>query len=165
MGKYHFRLANENEIDDVLYLIQQRIKWMDEVGIEQWNKTNYLDCYTKTYFKDCVARHELYIMFDYTDTRIVGAVVLLSHDKRWIDDTDVFYIHNLVTTVGENGLGEILLKNCENVAKQKNKQRLRLDCQAENVKLNSFYKKLGFDYIGQVQDGLYRGNKREKILY
>jgi hypothetical protein len=165
MEKYHFRLAKENEIDDVLYLIQQRIKWMDEVGIEQWNKTDYMNCYPKTYFKDCVTRRNLYILFVAINTKVVGAVVLLAQDKRWHDDADALYIHNLVTALGKKRLGELLLKNCENVARQKNKQRLRLDCQAQNVKLNVFYEKMGFDYIDQVQDGQYQGNKREKALY
>jgi hypothetical protein len=43
-------------------------------------------------------------LFDDTNTKIVGAVVLLAQDKRWHDDADAIYIHNLVTALGKNAL-------------------------------------------------------------
>lgn len=39
-----------NDIDEIMSLIDSRIKWMDEVHIEQWNKTHYFERYPKEYF-------------------------------------------------------------------------------------------------------------------
>lgn len=54
MEQYIFELAQYGDIKDILSLIKLRIKWMDEKGIEQWNKTDYLNCYPSEYFQNCI---------------------------------------------------------------------------------------------------------------
>ena len=44
------------------------------------------------------------------------------------------------------------------------KDNIRLDCQVSNEKLNQYYKKLGYKYVGTVKEGNYVGNKREKNI-
>ena len=48
--------------------------------------------------------------------------------------------------------------------KYNNKKYLRLDCKTSNIKLNKYYKSLGFQYVETIKDELYVGNKREKII-
>lgn len=45
--EYKFLLANETMLDDIVALVIKRIKWMDSVGIKQWNVTNYMEVYPK----------------------------------------------------------------------------------------------------------------------
>lgn len=54
MEQYIFELAQYDDIKDILSLIKLRIKWMDEKGIEQWNKTDYLNSYPSEYFENCI---------------------------------------------------------------------------------------------------------------
>ncbi|KEJ03973.1 GNAT family N-acetyltransferase [Clostridium botulinum] len=164
MEQYIFELAQYGDIKDILSLIKLRIKWMDEKGIEQWNKTNYLNCYPSEYFENCISRKELYVLKVKENKTIVGAVALHTYDSRWKDKDSSYYIHNLVTSVNACCAGTVLINNCELVAKNNNKRYLRLDCQASNIKLNRYYERLGFGYVGIIKDGLYIGNKREKII-
>ena len=36
--------AKEEDVPAIMALLQQRIDWMDEKGLYQWNKTEYLTC-------------------------------------------------------------------------------------------------------------------------
>lgn len=40
--KYIFKLADKALLDKIYNLYEKRIEWMDEVGIKQWNTTNYM---------------------------------------------------------------------------------------------------------------------------
>ena len=44
MEHFTFRRAEEHEVDEVFELIMARVRWMDEVGIRQWNVTDYAGC-------------------------------------------------------------------------------------------------------------------------
>lgn len=162
--RYNFSLAQEKDIADILFLIRKRIQWMNNCGIEQWNKTNYMECYPKEYFDDCILKHRLYVLSEKEFGKIVGAVVLNDTDKRWEDEIPAYYIHNLVTDLEAKGAGAAIIKYCEDIAIEHGKRKLRLDCQTANIKLNQYYENLGFLYIEEVRDGLYIGNKREKSL-
>ncbi|AFS77829.1 acetyltransferase, GNAT family [Gottschalkia acidurici 9a] len=162
--KYNFKLAREKDIDHILELIKKRIMWMDDYGIEQWNKTNYMEWYPKEYFSDCILQNSLYTLSEKEFDKIVGAVVLSDSDKLWEDKIPAYYIHNLVTDLDAKGAGSAIIKYCEDIAIEHGKDKLRLDCQSSNNKLNQYYENLGFIYIEEVQDGLYIGNKREKSL-
>ena len=164
MDKNIFKIAINADIDAVLELIQKRIEWMDKNNIFQWNKTNYLTCYPKKYFDELVSKSHLFVMKDEMAGRIIGAVALLEEDKRWNDNLPSYYIHNLVSDAEIPGIGAAIIKCCEKMAINNHKNRIRLDCQASNHKLNQYYQELGFQYVEKIQDGHYIGNKREKRM-
>ena len=160
-----FTKGSVKDADAILELIKKRIEWMDENNIEQWNKTDYLSFYPKEYFEEKAEAGQLYIMKNVISGRIVGAVVLLEEDERWRNDgSDSYYIHNLVSDTDLCGIGKEIIKSCEEMALRKGKERIRLDCQDTNIKLNDFYSKLGYEYVESFREGRYTGNKREKIL-
>lgn len=164
MDKYIFQKAMNEDIDEILILIQKRIKWMDENNINQWNKTDYLKSYPKNYFQELVSKGQLYVVKYKNLNRAIGAFALLEQDKRWNDSSQSYYIHNLVTDIGVSGIGATIIKFCEQIAIKHGKNKIRLDCQDSNHKLNKYYYGLGFEYVGMVQEGNYTGIKREKKL-
>lgn len=164
MDRYIFQKATNEDIDEILLLIQKRIKWMDENNISQWNKTNYLKYYPKNYYEELVSKGELYVAKYADSNSVIGACALLEQDKCWNDSSQSHYIHNLVTDIGVSGIGGTIIKFCEQIAIKDGKNKIRLDCQASNHKLNEYYCGLGFEYVGIVQDGNYTGIKREKTL-
>lgn len=164
MDKYIFQKAIKTDIDEILMLIEKRIEWMNENNIDQWNKTNYLECYPKEYFEEMVSEGQLYVIKDGKFGSIIGSVTLLEQDKRWNDSSQSYYIHNLVSDTEVSDIGVTIINFCEQIAIKNDKNKIRLDCQASNYKLNEYYAKLGFEYIGSVQDDNYTGNKREKKL-
>lgn len=164
MDQYSFQKAINEDIDEVLILIKKRIKWMDENNISQWNKTNYLKHYPRNYYEELVSKGQLYVV-KYGDLNsVIGSIALFEQDKRWNDSSQSYFIRNLVTNIGVSGIGAAIIKFCEQMAIKHGKNKIRLDCQASNHKLNEYYSGLGFEYVGMVQEGNYTGIKREKKL-
>lgn len=160
---YVFRPAKQGEIDAVFSLFEKRIQWMDREEIRQWNVTDYLAVYPKSYYQQQQAKGNLYVL---TGDTIVRAVVLLQNDERWQDRSDsrAFYVHNLVTDPSVKGVGKRMLTEIENTARLHKKQYVRLDCAVDNDFLNQYYASAGYALAGQCQDGPYTGNRREKKL-
>ena len=58
-----FRRAAAGEAEQVFDLIRQRIAWMDERGIQQWNHPGYLRRYPLDYFRQCAEEGQLYALW------------------------------------------------------------------------------------------------------
>jgi ribosomal protein S18 acetylase RimI-like enzyme len=165
MDNYILTNAIKQDVDKIYELIKKRIKWMDDNNIHQWNKTDYLATYPKKYFEEKMAIGQLYTMKSAPSGKVVGAVVLLEEDKRWnADGSKSYYIHNLVSNTEISGIGREIICLCEKMAIENGKDLIRLDCQESNSKLKDFYYRLGFKYVGYVQEGSYFGIKLEKKL-
>jgi len=165
--KYEILQADETMLDDIYKLYENRIEWMDEVGIKQWNVTDYLKAYPKSYYKKQISENRLYVMMDNIDNKIVGAIVLLEQDDIWEDSKNcsAYYLHNLETDVKTKGIGTLILNAVDDLAEKNNKQRLRLDCAEDNEFLNNYYEYAGYFLVGKCAEGLfYKGNRREKVL-
>ncbi|MCF2652673.1 GNAT family N-acetyltransferase [Anaeromassilibacillus senegalensis] len=154
--------ATPADTDGVLCLIQDRIRWMDEQGLAQWNKFDYLEVFPPAYFLESIEDGNVYVAVE--DGKIIGAVVLPETDAFWSDDTPALYIHHLVGARDARGVGRALLDFAECLARSRNIHVLRLDCQSTNSGLNDYYARLGFEPKGFCADGPYTGIKREKRL-
>jgi len=162
---YHFTVATAEDIPAVRDLIQQRIDWMDEVGIRQWNTCNYWDAYPMAYFEKRVSQNALMVVRRENEERIIGAVVLVDEDDFWDGDTTpAYYIHNLATALDVKGLGAEIVAMCEELVRQRGCERMRLDCTKSNEFLNRYYEEKGYVVVGEVIKEFYHGVKREKLL-
>lgn len=162
---YIFREAQENEAAEVLQIICERIAWMDEVGIQSWNTTDYLERYPLAYYIKRAQDHELFVLVDADTRKIASAAVLLREDSRWNDHAPAIYIHNLVAAADAKGAGTILLERIEAYAQDKGVPRLRLDSIEGNAIISSYYEKRGFVPAGKCAVGVYHGILREKRLH
>ncbi len=156
--------AEAKHISDIFALYEQRVQWMDTVGLKQWNVTDYLNAYPKEYYLELQKDHQLYVWKQ--DHKIIGALALFDTDEYWsiCDHSTAFYIHHLVTDPKYHGVGTKMLAQAEKIAAACGKKYLRLDCAVDNTALNQYYEKLGFTYQGKCQDGPYLGNRLEKLL-
>lgn len=161
--QYIFNPAREEDLPAVFKIIDDRIKWMDVVGIKQWNVTNYWECYPEQYYRDKMNNGELFVLREKATDRILGVIALLKSDYRWVNDKDALYAHHLATVLDMKGknLAKTIIEFCKEISRSHKKEYLRLDCAVGNDKLNNFYESLGFVYVEPVVDGLYYGNKRE----
>ena len=158
-----FSKASTADAPAVFRLILERVRWMNTVGLHQWNDTGYLEAYPESYYAKQAERGRLYILKQ--DGTICGAAVLLTEDSRWPDRPEpALYVHNLVAASGAKGAGSALLQHAENLARAKGKAYLRLDCAVDNADLNRYYESRGFMPAGVCTDGPYTGNRREKAL-
>ena len=42
MTQYQFRKAQPEDVDDIIRIIAERIRWMDEKNLYHWNRTKYI---------------------------------------------------------------------------------------------------------------------------
>lgn len=54
--EYRFRRAQNADVDQMMEIIRDRIKWMDKQGLHQWNKTDYMQQYPREYFLEGLKR-------------------------------------------------------------------------------------------------------------
>lgn len=158
-------LAVPADLQAVCDIIQERIDWMNEKGIRQWNVTDYWGRYPVSHYAELIEKQEMYVLRG-PDGRISGTVTFFSEDDRWPADTPgkAWYLHHLATRVAERGAGERILQKSEELARRMGREYLRLDCADDNAFLNAYYGHLGYAPRGTCADGLYTGICREKKL-
>lgn len=163
--EYRFRAAQEQDVDSIIEIIKDRIKWMDQKQLHQWNKTDYMKQYPREYFLRRVRAGEFYLVCN-NGGEPMGAIALLTEDPRWKDDEPkpCYYAHHLAAKRSAHGAGRALLMFCEQFAKGQGKVAIRLDCQKGNDRLNDFYAQLGYQYVAPMKEDNYEGIKREKQL-
>ncbi len=153
-------LANAKHLPAILDIIKQRINWMDEKGLYQWNKTDYMGVYPPEYFLDLIQKEEVFVAQE--GEKVLGVMALFPEDPRWGKNGTAFYVHHLATACGVSGLGKEMLRFAETYALEQKKDYLRLDCQQVNLPLNRYYEALGYVHCGVCIDGEYVGNLMEK---
>ena len=164
MMHYELKRGTLSDLPQVYKIIDDRIHWMDVVGIRQWNVTDYWECYPKSYYEKAVHDGTLYVLKNPDDDQVVSVAVLYEQDARWTKQQGpaAYYVHHLATRIGEKGAGVEMVRQCENLAAKNQKQYLRLDCAIDNPKINAYYDRLHYDYAGTCVDGKYAGNLRQK---
>ena len=158
----HLVLADGTTLGAVMNLIEQRIGWMEQIGLRQWNTDGYQAAYPPAYFADKMRRGELYMLK--RDGRVAAAAVLLEADDRWPEGGSALYLHTFVADRREKGAGGALLALAEALARERGKDLLRLDCAADNPRLNDYYAQKGYRPAGRCAEGGYAGILREKRL-
>lgn len=158
-----FQPAQEEDLDAVFRLIDGRIRWMEEKGLHQWNETDYWGVYPPAHYRALMQRRELYVLR--MGARITAAAALLTEDERWPQDgVRALYVHHLASQAGEKGAGALALDFCEAIARSRKMDYLRLDCAADNERLNRYYAQRGFLPAGDFTEGPYTGTRRQKRL-
>lgn len=165
MSAYRLLPARHHHMEAVYRIIDDRIRWMDRVGIRQWNTTDYWGVYPKDYYCMLAENGELMVFADNHDV-VVAVGALLREDPRWEDglSAKAYYLHHFATALDRPGVGSQMLLAMESYTKRQGKCFLRLDCAVDNGFLNGYYAGKGYRMRGTCVDGLYEGNLREKEL-
>lgn len=74
---YQLMVASKSDLEIVFQLIEQRIEWMNRVGIKQWNETNYCEVYPKTYYERLMRQGRLYVLKSNQTHRVIGPLFAL----------------------------------------------------------------------------------------
>ena len=173
-GNYLFRHIENREIPVMFEMILSRMKWMDLVGIEQWNKTEYDKVYPISYFEDHANNGRVFVLVNKKSGNISAAAVLKDEDDRWEIPTKKYldyrypdsalYLHNFVSDTADPGAGRIFMMLAEKHLCRTGTRYFRLDSALGNEKLEKYYSDMGFIPTGTCVDGLYIGVLRQKEL-
>lgn len=161
--EFVFRQAKEEEIQVVFDLIMERVAWMDQVGIRQWNTTKYDQRYPLSYYEQRRQMEELFVLVDGSG-EILAVGALFHEDERWPVQESAFYLHHLASRVDAKGAGSIFLQMAEDYTARMGKRYMRLDSAVGNKNLEHFYASRGYVEAGFCKDGLYQGILRQKPL-
>lgn len=154
----NFKKAKLNEIDKILEVYLERMKWFREKEIKQWGK--YLEHHPKSEFEEVIGKGNYFILEK--NNKIIAGFELSTDSKYWNDNkTKAYYIYKLVTRVGNKGIGNIVFDICKNLAKANDKEYLRLDCLSTNQKLNDIYESHNFKLMKTGCQGMYHYSLRE----
>ena len=158
---YTFSPADLSHLPEVFALIDRRTRWMQARGNPQWD--TYREAYPDDYFRTVTEKGQLWLLRQ--DDRIAAMVTLWDTDSQWTDNAPALYLHNLAADEAFPGAGAALLRRCADRAETLHRDRLRLDCSAENPRLNAYYEAQGFAFVTALPgNAYYRPNLRQRML-
>jgi GNAT superfamily N-acetyltransferase len=142
------RPLSMDQIDDFVTVTRDAAQWALDRGHPAWA----LDSLTRERFLREGAPEQHHVA--YWHDRPVGAVILTFHDPRFWPDLPSGtsgFIHKLsvIRSYHGTGLAELLLTYVRLCCRQHGVQDLRLDCDADRLRLRAFYERNGFSSVGQ----------------
>lgn len=154
-GDFHLRVATSEDFSHIIHLLKQVAQWMKDKGINQWRFL--LDGGDDEEIKQAIIDGQTYIVLK--GSEIAATFTLLSNQSDW--DRHIWgedasskslYLHRLAINPAymKKGLGAGILDWIQSTAT--NVEYLKLDCVADNDKLNNFYKNNDFELVG-ITDG------------
>ncbi|WP_020615509.1 GNAT family N-acetyltransferase [Paenibacillus daejeonensis] len=156
------RPALLEEAPVVLNLWQGSARWLNEKGIYQWRPEFFHIEQTLKFINNGSA-----VYLAELNQSIVGTYIITWSDPliwKELDNSKSGYIHRFAVNRDYQGLGigKVLLQTAEEQIKQNGKTTIRLDCMAENARLNQYYRDLGFTYIRRIDGEGWSANLYEK---
>jgi ribosomal protein S18 acetylase RimI-like enzyme len=126
-------------------------EWLLSRDIEQWRPGEVSEA-------GLAARAEAGELFvSRADGSVAGAVVVVFDDSAvWGPDAgEAGYVHTLVIDrrYAGSGLGRRLLQQAEGLVTAQGRTRVRLDCVAINGRLRAYYRRAGYQEVGERSFG------------
>ncbi|WP_433946623.1 GNAT family N-acetyltransferase [Paenibacillus sp. SN-8-1] len=152
-------LADQEDTNLICQMLIEAAEWMISQGINQWNPEQFTRDEILSYFE----YREIYLIYANTEPAAMFTLQQSDPDYWGMRNSKGYnYLHRL--TVRRNfsnaGLGAYIVEWAAERTRESGRKGLRLDCLAQNLKLNSFYQRLGFRYMGTALK-----NGREYNLY
>lgn len=165
----HVHQAKTEDMEAVLQLLVSTAEWLKSKGSSQWNALLRGEDSHRT--PEAIGRGEVYLFK--RGGVLAGMVLLMQKASPW--DRELWgeeghessiYLHRLTTNreVAGRNLGEAIVRWAESGIRFPGKDRIRLDCVAGNEKLNEFYLKCGYTYLGKAPNGMGEYSKFEKVI-
>jgi GNAT superfamily N-acetyltransferase len=142
--------------EQVIRLLKEVAQWLKDNEINQWGYL--LQGGDDVEILKAIENKETFIVIE--NGEMVGTFTLSSKQSEWDkhifrveDSSDSLYLHRLAVSpkfMGK-GIGKSMLKWIEE-NHQSEKTYLKLDCVADNQRLNQFYRENGFTYIGETDN-------------
>ncbi len=165
--KLHFKQIIDSDLPQVLNLFREAAEKIAKKNIDHWQYWKNPPQEKIDWVKEGISNHEFFFILN-NNHQTIGMVRILKKDLLyWGEMNDnARYIHSLVISqqFSGQGLGAQIIQLIETIAKKESCQFLRLDCDAKNLGLCTYYEKLGFIPIGKKEMPLSINNLYEKDL-
>ena len=140
MENVTIRKAKKNDVPVILGLLY-------ELGRPKPEKDADVDNFRKLVKKYLNDSDKEILVAENNEIEIMGLVSIM-YLSRLNQTNHEMYIPELVVLekFQRKGIGKMLIESCENLAKEKNCFRIRLESGTQRKGAHEFYKKLGFEY-------------------
>lgn len=146
-----FKQTQPNQQEDVLDLLKQAAEKINTMKIDHWQYWKNPPPEKIKWIEEGINSQEFYFI-NTTIGDNIGMVRILDEDLNyWGKQKEkAKYIHSLVVKKEYNGkgVGAEVLNSIAKIAEESNCKFLRLDADANNPKLCSYYEKMGFMKVG-----------------
>lgn len=159
-GSITFRRAGVNDLPVYREIITEAQRWMWSRNINQWKEG-----FSDQFLADDIVNNQ--VILACAGSEVAGLCSLQEEELAWETfDGKALYLHRLTVrrSCSGQGLGAAILRQAENLAREKGKPFLRLDCWAGNEKLKEYYLKEGYSYKGNWREGDWMVSLFEKKL-
>jgi GNAT superfamily N-acetyltransferase len=143
------RKATPADLDTVLTLVMDVVRWLAERGTDQWQYPveRHRQSLSRT-----LARGETWLASDASSTVATITLNDYADPEFWTPaDTpdDALYVHRMVVTRDRRGqhIGAALLDWAGRQATHRGKKWLRLDAWSTNPELHAYYHNMGFQHV------------------
>ena len=155
------RLANTNDLENIMKIIKEIKKEMKVENNPQWNEED--DYPSKEKILTDVENKDLYV---YEDNNEIKGFIAITKDNGEYDELlkttneEAFILHRLAIRKEnrKEGLASILFKYAEELAEKEKIKLLKADTEAHNIKMNNLFTKLGYIKKGEFEYEDYPGH-------
>ncbi len=143
------RIANLNDIDDLLEIYSNARKFMAATG----NPNQWINGYpSKDILESDISKHQLYVVED-KDGIQASFVFFIGEDPtyriiengQWLNDDEYGVIHRIASRGLKKHMGDIVMNFC--FSKISN---IRIDTHSDNKVMQKFLKKHNFQQVGKI---------------
>jgi len=147
------RKAYIKDLDQIMNIISNIVKEMKTYNNTQWDE-NYPQAKD---FENDIKNEDLYV--DELDGQVVGLICVNYIepdeylDKKWVSDKKAMIIHRMAVNSNfrNQKIGTRLMEFAEELAKNNGVVYLKTDTYSLNIKMNSLFKKFGYQLAGQME--------------
>lgn len=160
-------LAYQAQINIAFDLLKHASENLERKGIKQWDYWQNPPQAKIDWVKKGFEANEFYFIKNELE-QLMGMVRILDEDLLYWghQNEKAKYIHSLVVhqNFGGLGIGKQVIKLIEKESRGSDTKFLRLDCDASNSKLCSYYTRQGFEKVGEKQLDLGSYNLYQKEI-
>lgn len=138
------RRARHGDAPAVLAVLDDAAGWLAGRGVVQWPQT-----FRPEWIEPALRAGEVWLA--QVDGDAVATLTLQWVDPLWPDDGRAGYLHRFAVRRTAAGLGSQLLEWVVTAVRERGRDRLRLDCAADNGALRAYYEAAGFRHRGDAE--------------
>ncbi|HLS31883.1 MAG TPA: GNAT family N-acetyltransferase [Flavobacteriaceae bacterium] len=162
-----FKQVENEDKQEVLQLFKDSAEKISKLNIDHWQYWKNPPLEKIKWVEEGIANHEFFFIHTLNGEHIGMVRIMEADELYWGKQKDkALYIHSLVVKEKHNGkgLGAVIIQKIANKAKEADCSYVRLDAEAKNTKLCSYYEGLGFEKVGSKELSLSTYNLYQKEL-
>lgn len=156
------RKAREADIPQIMAIIDEAKSYLKSQNIDQWQ-----DGYPNaTVIENDINLERSFVLDD--ENKVIATAMLeqgidptyIEIDGAWLNDDDYLVVHRIAvaTSLKGQGIAKIFL---DKVINHLDPKSIRMDTHKDNLSMQRFLKKYGFQYCGVI----YLSNKEPRLAY